>query len=74
MSNIDLHEFNVLSRQHNYFMTKNRYNGFPTLKDSSIFLQKILSNHVSNSVEKKISKIRSIKNNNQIKFKYNINK
>ena len=68
MSNIDLHEFNVLSRQHNYFMTKNRYNGFPTLKDSSIFLQKILSNHVSNSVEKKISKIRSIKNNNQIKL------
>ena len=63
MSNIDLHEFNVLSKRHNYFMTNNRINGFPALEDSSIFLQKILSNRLSNSIDKKIPVIK-IQNNN----------
>ena len=54
MSNFDLHEFNILSQRHNYFMTNNRINGFPVLKDSSIFLQKILAQRTSNSSEKKI--------------------
>ena len=55
MSNFDLHEFNLLSQRHNYFMTNNRINGFPILKDSSIFLQKILAQRTSNSSEKKIN-------------------
>ena len=54
MSNFDLHEFNILSRRHNYFMTNNRINGFPVLKESSIFLKKILAQRTSNSAGKKI--------------------
>ena len=55
MSNFDLHEFNILSQRHNYFMTNNRINGFPVLKESSIFLKKILAQRTSNSTGKKIS-------------------
>ena len=55
MSNFDLHEFNILSQKHNYFMTNNRLNGFPVLKESSIFLKKILAQRTSNSSEKKVS-------------------
>ena len=54
MSNFDLHEFNILSQRHNYFMTNNRINGFPVLKESSIFLKKILAQRTSNSAGKKI--------------------
>ena len=54
MSNFDLHEFNILSRRHNYFMTNNRINGFPVLQESSIFLKKILAQRTSNSAGKKI--------------------
>ena len=55
MSNFDLHEFNILSKKHNYFLTNNRINGFPVLQDSSIFLQKILAHRTSNSSGKKIN-------------------
>ena len=55
MSNFDLHEFNILSKRHNYFLTNNRINGFPLLKNSSIFLQKILAHRESNSSERKIN-------------------
>ena len=55
MSNFDLHEFNILSKRHNYFLTNNRINGFPLLKNNSIFLQKILAHRVSNSSERKIN-------------------
>ena len=73
MSNIDLHEFNVLSKRHNYFMTNNRVNGFPTLKNSSIFLQKILSNKESNSIDKKKSKINIEQNiDNNLKNYFNM--
>ena len=54
MSNFDLHKFNILSQRHNYFMTNNRINGFPVLKESSIFLKKILAQRTSNSAGKKI--------------------
>ena len=64
MSNFDLHEFNILSKRHNYFMTNNRINGFPVLNESSVFLQKILSQRASNSSEKiKTIKNKSYKNN-----------
>ena len=64
MSNFDLHEFNILSKRHNYFMTNNRINGFPVLNESSVFLQKILSQRASNSSEKiKTTKNKSYKNN-----------
>ena len=55
MSNFDLHEFNILSKRHNYFLTNNRINGFPLLKNNSIFLQKILAHRMSNSSEKKFN-------------------
>ena len=55
MSNFDLHEFNILSKRHNYFLTNNRINGFPLLKNNSIFLQKILAHRISNSSERKIN-------------------
>ena len=54
MSNFDLHEFNILSKRHNYFLTNNRINGFPLLKNNSIFLQKILAHRASNSSERNI--------------------
>ena len=64
MSNFDLHEFNILSKRHNYFMTNNRINGFPVLNESSVFLQKILSQRASNSSEKiKTAKNKTYKNN-----------
>ena len=64
MSNFDLHEFNILSKRHNYFMTNNRINGFPVLNESSVFLQKILSQRASNSSEKiKTTKNKTYKNN-----------
>ena len=42
MSNFDLHEFNILSKRNNYFMTDNRINGIPLLNENSILLKKIL--------------------------------
>ena len=48
MSGVNLLEFNILSKHHNYFMTNNGKNGFPTLKNNSSFLQKILKNKASN--------------------------
>ena len=54
MSGFDLHEFNVISKKHHYFMTKNRANGFPILKENSIFLQKILLNRNANSCDKRL--------------------
>ena len=65
MSNFDLHEFNILSKRHNYFMTNNRINGFPVLNESSVFLQKILSQRASNSSEK-IKHIKIILNYQEI--------
>ena len=62
MSNFDLHEFNILSKKHNYFLTNNRIHGFPVLQDSSIFLQKILAHRTSNSSGKKIN-IKTINQN-----------
>ena len=52
MSSLDLHEFNILSKKHNYFLTNNRKHGFPSIKENSIFLQKILLNKSSNSNDK----------------------
>jgi hypothetical protein len=52
MSGFDLREFNILSRKHHYFMTNNRMNGFPALKENSLFLQKILLNRNANSCDK----------------------
>ena len=54
MSAVNLHEFNHLSKRHNYFMTNNRENGFPSLNKNSIFLRKILTNKEPNSIEKPI--------------------
>ena len=44
MSGLDLHEFNILSKKHNYFLTNNRKNGFPGMKENSSFLKKVLNN------------------------------
>ena len=52
MSGFDLHEFNVLSKRHNYFMTNNRMEGFPTIKENSFLLKKVLANRSSNSTDK----------------------
>ena len=49
MLGFDLHEFNALSKLHNYFLTDNRINGFPSLKKDSIFLQKVIKNKLENS-------------------------
>jgi len=68
MSNFDLHEFNILSKKHNYFLTNNRIHGFPVLQDSSIFLQKILAHRTSNSSGKKIN-IKTINQNETGPFK-----
>lgn len=54
MSSVNLHEFNNLSRRHNYFMTNNRKYGFPSLNENSILLKKILSHKVQNSTEKNV--------------------
>lgn len=54
MSNFDLHEFNILSKRHNYFMTNNRINGFPFMNKNSILLQKILSDRAANSNDKRL--------------------
>ena len=62
MSGFDLHEFNILSKRHNYFMTNNRINGFPLLQENSLLLKKILLNRNSNSSDK-------ILNNNNLKPK-----
>ena len=48
MSGVNLHEFNKLSKQHKYFMTNNRKNGFPSLKENSSFFKKILQNKARN--------------------------
>jgi len=52
MSGVNLHDFNILSKKHNYFMTNNRKNGFPALKENSSFLRKILDNKSINSKKK----------------------
>ena len=54
MSNFDLHEFNILSKRHNYFMTDNRINSIPLLIENSILLKKILLNKSSNSCNKRL--------------------
>ena len=54
MSAVNLHEFNYLSKRHNYFMTNNRENGFPSLNKNSVLLRKILTNKEPNSIEKPI--------------------
>ena len=54
MSGVNLHEFNNLSKRHNYFMTNNRKNGFPTMTNNSSFLQKIIENKARNSNHKMI--------------------
>ena len=52
MSGFDLREFNVLSKRHNYFMTNNRMEGFPIMKENSFLLKKVLANRSSNSTDK----------------------
>ena len=52
MSGFNLREFNILSKRHNYFMTNNRINGFPTIKENSLLLKKVLENRTSNSSDK----------------------
>ena len=52
ISSSELREFNQLSKRHNYFMTSNRTNGFPSIKENSIFLKTILANHMSKSTDK----------------------
>ena len=54
MSSVNLHEFNLISKRHNYFMTNNRKNGFPSLNENSILLRKILSNKDMNSTGKNL--------------------
>jgi hypothetical protein len=53
MSAFDLREFNTLSKRHNYFMTNNRIEGFPTLTENSLILRKILECRNSNSTDKR---------------------
>ena len=53
MSVFDLREFNTLSKRHNYFMTNYRIEGFPTLKENSLILRKILECRNSNSTDKR---------------------
>ena len=67
MSNFDLHEFNILSKRNNYFMTDNRINGIPLLNENSILLKKILLNRSSNSSDKRLDKDNS--NNSNLKPK-----
>ena len=52
MSGFNLKEFNILSKRHNYFMTNNRISGFPTIKENSLLLKKVLENRTSNSSDK----------------------
>ena len=67
MSSFNLKEFNDLSRSHNYFMTNNRSKGFPTLRENSLILQKILENHDSNSSDK-IYNFKTVKPKKYVKF------
>ena len=64
MSGFNLKEFNILSKGHNYFMTNNRINGFPTIKENSLLLKKVLENRTSNSSDK----ILQINEYNKIRF------
>ena len=48
MSGVNLQEFNNLSKKHNHFLTNNRKNGFPSLKENSSFFKKILQNKERN--------------------------
>ena len=68
MSGFDLHEFNVLSKRHNYFMTNNRMTGFPFLKENSLLLKKILLNRNSNSNDKRLEKGNNIKAKKFVRF------
>ena len=68
MSGFDLHEFNVLSKRHNYFMTNNRMTGIPLLKENSLLLKKILLNRNSNSNDKKLEKSNNLKAKKFVRF------
>ena len=68
MSGFDLHEFNVLSKRHNYFMTNNRMTGFPFLKENSLLLKKILLNRNSNSNDKRLEKGNNLKAKKFVRF------
>ena len=51
MSKSDLREFNLLNKRHNYLMTNNRVNGFPSLKENSLLLKKVLQTKTSQKKE-----------------------
>ena len=68
MSSINLKEFNNLSRSHNYFMTNDRSKGFPTLKENSLILKRILENRDSNSIDKNYN-FETVKPRKYIKIK-----
>ena len=67
MSGVNLHEFNKLSKQHKYFMTNNRKNGFPSLKENSSFFKKILQNKTRN-LSHKIIDFSAIKPKKSVRF------
>ena len=68
MSSFNLKEFNNLSRSHNYFMTNDRLQGFPTLQENSLILRNILENRDSNSTDK-IYNFKTVKPKKYVKFK-----
>ena len=67
MSRFDLHEFNIISKKHHYFMTNNSVNDFPNLNKNSLFLKKILLNRNSNSSDKR-KEINETKSKKIIRF------
>jgi hypothetical protein len=56
MSGFNLKEFNIISKRHNYFMTNNRISEFPSIKENSLLLRKVLENRTSNSSDKILEK------------------
>ena len=68
MSGFDLHEFNALSKRHNYFMTNNRMTGFPFLQENSLLLKKILLNKKSNSNDKRFDNSNNVKAKKFVRF------
>ena len=78
MSGFNLKEFNLLSKRHNYFMTNNRINGFPTLKENSLLLKKVLESRPNSSDKvlemneyKKIRFVNLVKPDNSQSFNIN---
>ena len=70
MSNFDLHEFNILSQRHNYFMTNNRINGFPSkLEEPKIIVEKN-NNQIKIRKTQKKRKIRAKQKTKIIFFLY----